>query len=428
MLGCAFFVYLVTLFWYTIQSRNVGYYPGRFELFWSYKLWFGGSRSNGVQILANIAMFVPLGFLMAVKWQDRSWETYLLVVLVSLVVSAAIETAQFTLMRGTFEFDDLCSNIAGAVLGATVYRLFQQIFPDRFAASALYSACFGIVIFCIAVFLRTACGSNGSVSPLSQGFCFQVEGAAVEEDRLRLSGVGFWYGQGPTGYTLVLKSAETGKQVRLETRCGILYPDAADYFHREDLKAGFEAVGEGIRTGEEYEIMLDFGLFRRVSTGIYLTVQPSADGDSDADIHYTPDAVFRPVDCGGTALEEIAVKGVLRLFSPEQHVYVYWYDGKLYWIAEDGFNFEADGSTRLEMILYTTETEKLSQKSRDAGNLYDTYGVYFEKNELKGDFGRYRVCAREVPEDYIITSIKTGYYQGGWVWQASFWPVFDFAR
>ena len=287
VLSCTFFIYLLTMLWYTIVSRRAGYYPGQFDLFWSYKLWFDGNRATGHAILANIAMFVPFGFLLSAVLRRGLWKTLLLVFLVSLAATASIELMQYTLMRGIFEFDDIWNNAAGALLGAVLFHLIFHFLPERVEHGMQYAACFCIVMFCSLVLLHSDKGENGTVSPLSQGLCFQVDEASVEDDRLQIAGLCFWYEHGPADFSVILKSVKTGERRRLETNCGISRADAAAYFKRDDLKAGFDAAAQGIQTGEEYEIMLDYGLFRCVSTGIYLTIRPDTER---VDIHdYSPE-------------------------------------------------------------------------------------------------------------------------------------------
>ena len=59
-------------------------------------------------------------------------------------------------------------------------------------------------------------------------------------------------------------------------------------------------------------------------------------------------------------------------------------------------------------------------------NFWDNIGGYFEKYELEGDFGEYRVSCREIPEEYSITAILTGYYKNKkWIWSSYFRPVYD---
>ena len=121
MLACVFSVYLITVLWYTVGKREAGYYPGAFEIFWSYRLWFAGKTAYGYAILANIAMFVPFGFLTAAMRNGSGRKTTLLVFLLALGFSALIEALQFILLRGCFEYDDIINNVAGALLGTALF-------------------------------------------------------------------------------------------------------------------------------------------------------------------------------------------------------------------------------------------------------------------------------------------------------------------
>ncbi|MBQ6961290.1 MAG: VanZ family protein [Clostridia bacterium] len=424
LLPFCFAVYLIAVLWYTVGKRSVGYYPAHFSLFWSYRLWFEGKQAYGLQILANIAMFTPFGFLFSAIADSRRPRGFVCVFLGGTAFSLLIETTQYVTMRGCFEFDDVCSNTLGALIGILFFLAIRRFMPERLMRAVLLTAGAGTLLICLGVFAFTMDGAPDESAPLSRGLCFQVEDAACGDDGLRLGGVCFWYEQGLTDYTVVLRSTQTGKRYSLQTERGFPRPDVAAYFNRDSLKAGFQAEGFGIDAGEEYEIILDFGLLRFVPTRVYLTLENSP---AHVDIHYVPSGVFSPPEAENTDLEKIVSGGVLRVYDPANHVYVYFYDGSLYWIAEEGFAFQKNRATHLELLLWTTETDKLSEKSRAAGKTWDTIAVYFEKNELDGNFGRYRVCAKELKADYPITSIRTGRYANGWVWKADFWPVFSFS-
>ena len=426
-----FAVYLAAVFWYTIGKRHVGYYPSRFDLFWSYGQWLNGKKELGLPIVANIAMFVPFGFLSAALWHGTRRKAFR-IALITLVFSVLIETAQLFLMRGMFEFDDICNNVLGALAGIAAFQMMKRFLPDQLKKALLYAAGACILLFSVAVFFLTDDEDQGAMTPLPQGLCFQVEHAAYADGTLEMEGVCFWYHQGPESCTLVLQSPQTGKRQRLRTDCGISRPEVSSYFRLENINAGFQAAGPVSAAGEEYEILLDYGFFRTVPTGVYLTIGPEntdpAHAARQVSVHYVSTAAFPPLESENTDLAPIAARGVLCACNPAHHAYVYWYENRLYWIADTGFFFEDDGSTRLELMLWTTEPEKLPEKSREKGRQYELTGVYFEKNELTGDFGRYRVCARELPAEYAITAISTGYYAKGWIWRESFWPIFDFSR
>lgn len=413
-------LYLLAVLWYTVGRRSVGYYPSETALFWSYKQWFAGNPSLGLPIIANVIMFVPFGFLFSALIRGK--KSLVWVLLAALAFSSLIETAQFVLMRGSFELDDLFNNVSGALLGALCFLLLSRLLPENWLRILISFICAGIALSCLAVFLFATGGDHISMKPLSRGLCFQVEEAEGGACGLRMSGVCFWYGQGPKDCRIVLQSTQSGETIALQTVCGLPRPDVNAYFRcgRDCTNSGFEAVCGGVQEDAEYEITLDFGLLRRIPTGVYLTAA------REVSLHCVPNAAFKPLETEGTDLAAIAAGGVLRAYNPEYHVYVYWYQGYLYWIADEGFYFEDDGATRMELKIWPANEDSLPEKARAAGAQYDSLSVYFEAHELKGNFGHYRVLARELPTDYGIASITMGYYSKRWIWQENFWPVYDF--
>lgn len=424
-----FAAYLAAVLWYTVGRRNAGYYPPIYDFFWSYKQWFLGDWENGKAILANIAMFIPVGFFLAAACGDSPRKAFLTVVLLSVSFSALIEMLQLFLMRGYFEYDDLFNNVFGAVLGAAVFRLMKRSLPEQSLEAALYTVCAGIVLCCGSLFLLVRDHGESSMTMLSRGLCFQVEEACYQDGRIELSGVCFWYEQNRPDFTLLLQSKKTGKCFALQTEGGIPRPDVSAYYHRDGVKAGFQAAGQGIKKNEEYEIILDFGFFRSIPTGVFLTTAQGLNRKyAGADIHFVPDDAFVPLETAGTDLEEITEKGILCVYRPFEHVFVYSYGGSLYWIVEEGFCFEDDGSTFMNVQLWTTEPEKIADSSKARGLDYDARGIDFEKAELNGNFGRYRACAWKLPTDYPITAVLMGYYKNGWVWKKNIWPCLDFSQ
>ncbi len=85
------------------------------------RLWrvFGQGHALEPEPLANMLMFVPVGFLLpaALGWETRR------TILSSLALSACIEAAQYLLARGECEPADVVLNVAGALLGYAVWRL-----------------------------------------------------------------------------------------------------------------------------------------------------------------------------------------------------------------------------------------------------------------------------------------------------------------
>ena len=57
--------YIITVFWFTVLRRSVTIQAAQFEVLWSYKKWITGNSDLGGEIVSNIVMFVPFGFLLS---------------------------------------------------------------------------------------------------------------------------------------------------------------------------------------------------------------------------------------------------------------------------------------------------------------------------------------------------------------------------
>ena len=115
----------------TILSRSPkADYSYNLNLFWSYKAWFHGNISVGDQIIRNILMFIPFGFLFSVCIDDgvkKVGKVFGLAVLVSFVFSVGIELCQLIFRLGFCELDDVINNTLGGAIGSGVYLLVRKI-------------------------------------------------------------------------------------------------------------------------------------------------------------------------------------------------------------------------------------------------------------------------------------------------------------
>lgn len=114
-LNCSF-IYNMTL-----SGRKIGE-THRFELrpFRSYYVAFAeGNMEILLQILVNIAMYIPLGFLLPCCF--RVFEKYRYVILATFCGSLVIELVQLIFKLGLFEVDDVINNTLGAVIGIGLF-------------------------------------------------------------------------------------------------------------------------------------------------------------------------------------------------------------------------------------------------------------------------------------------------------------------
>lgn len=109
----AYVFFLLSL---TVLGRKSGAEPQYIlRLFWSYAKW----EEEKSQILANIAVFVPLGFLLGLEF---SWKG----LPAGIGFSILIELLQLVTRRGFFEFDDIVHNSLGILLGVSLAVLLLQ--------------------------------------------------------------------------------------------------------------------------------------------------------------------------------------------------------------------------------------------------------------------------------------------------------------
>lgn len=79
-----------------------------------------------INFFGNLAVFVPIGFFVALLFEKATWKRSFAV---GLGMSFGIEVCQWFLMRSS-DIDDIILNTFGAVLGYFVYLLLKKIFPQ----------------------------------------------------------------------------------------------------------------------------------------------------------------------------------------------------------------------------------------------------------------------------------------------------------
>lgn len=87
----------------------------RLRLFWSYAKW----EQEKTQILANVAVFIPLGLLLGLRF---GWKGFF----AGAGFSVLIEVLQLVTCRGVFEFDDMVHNALGTLLGVSLAALLSR--------------------------------------------------------------------------------------------------------------------------------------------------------------------------------------------------------------------------------------------------------------------------------------------------------------
>ena len=153
LLVCAvFIIYLVVVVGATMLRYRMHSFAGGigeiYPLFYSYKeAWNHFSTREWRNIILNIMMFVPFGFLLPLvsKRFQAFWKTYL----AGFLFTFLIEMIQLLFNLGICELDDFMNNTVGAMIGYGFYRLFVFVVNKwkKQETKALSTVCFQIPVF-----------------------------------------------------------------------------------------------------------------------------------------------------------------------------------------------------------------------------------------------------------------------------------------
>ena len=115
--------YTALLLHFTVFIRNA---TGKHEMiltpFWSYTAIHGGAKVLMQEVLSNVVVFIPIGFLLGIVMRKGGLAG---VMAVGIGISVVIELLQFTMMRGFCETDDVMHNAVGCLMGYGVRKVIR---------------------------------------------------------------------------------------------------------------------------------------------------------------------------------------------------------------------------------------------------------------------------------------------------------------
>ncbi len=170
------------MIWHTVLNRLPGFYDAQFELFWSYNKWLEGNWELGKQILANIAMFVPLGFLLSAVISSHK-KSFLFVLSSGFLFSGIIEIFQFEFMRGLFEYDDIFNNTLGALLGYLLYKLVEKLVKKDYTTKITLFLGVMFVVAAMFVCLNVRDLTGESKPNIPYDICFQADSVSLDGNK-----------------------------------------------------------------------------------------------------------------------------------------------------------------------------------------------------------------------------------------------------
>lgn len=124
--------YLAVVLFVTIRSG--GYYSGsgNFHLFRAWReAWNSFSERQWMNVLLNIAMFVPLGIFLPMIW--KKLQKWYLMLPAGFLTSLFIEISQYLKGSGLFDVDDLFTNTLGAMIGFWLVMAVLSLWEKRWA-------------------------------------------------------------------------------------------------------------------------------------------------------------------------------------------------------------------------------------------------------------------------------------------------------
>lgn len=374
--GAALVVCLGMILYITVFSRTSDLNrSAQLVPFSSLKVAFGGDSRTGLQIAANIFLFLPLGYLL---------RKLLRAAFASLLLSVAVELLQYRWILGTASVDDVLANLLGGMLGAGLYAMVSRFPRQRRISDAL------VVVMLSGGLLGCCLWGLRIEEVYERAFHFQIRQDAVGE----LTGCCFWYNGAFANkpVQLLLKGEQT---LPLPTVYGLecldataLYADESDNTH-----TGFRAALPDELTGS-YEICLLWGGYKQTPTGVYWV---------DGEVRHC-------------LAKENAALGVL--LADNAYCSVYQSGNSLYWTVKNM------ASERIFVHIYTNQPERLPQKRQPYG--FDNLDFRFDAHEIESVDGRRTAC-RELPDEYPIAYIETGMFDGdGVIWSERFRPLMAF--
>lgn len=114
--------YIIVVIGATFLSRGNGYGTINLHLFSSYRQAYNQMQISLFRnIILNILLFVPLGFLL--PFYSKKLQKSYITILVGVVTTLIIEIIQYITNMGIFEIDDVFNNTIGTIIGYCIFMI-----------------------------------------------------------------------------------------------------------------------------------------------------------------------------------------------------------------------------------------------------------------------------------------------------------------
>ena len=183
-------IYMMFVLQYAVFNRGLRIQYGRTVLFSSYAVWLQGNRGEGIAILANIVLFMPMGFFFTYFTEGKK-HGFAKAVSLGFLCSLLIEFLQVAFTKGMFEADDLLNNSLGTAIGYLI-----SVWLERHLLSHLHPKVSSVLITLAGIMFATIGAYEALVNikidifNSQRFFCFEVEDASVHGGSYELTGFG----------------------------------------------------------------------------------------------------------------------------------------------------------------------------------------------------------------------------------------------
>lgn len=154
-----FIIYILLL--YELLTRSElntvrGYNLVPFAEIFRYEI---GSQAFLMNVVGNIVIFIPFGYLISTYIKPKRILTILIV---SVITSATVESVQLCIGR-SFDIDDIILNSLGAIIGFLLYvalNAIKKYLPGIFAKDIIYNILCLIILAIMVLYLLSRMGVN----------------------------------------------------------------------------------------------------------------------------------------------------------------------------------------------------------------------------------------------------------------------------
>lgn len=144
-------IYIMCLF-YVVTFQDVSWSTSNFSLFKEIFRYKFGTKLFYHNVIGNMLMFVPFGFLISYFLKLKKFYSILII---SLITSVTIEVTQLLIGR-VFDIDDIILNVIGGLIGYFLFYILNKIekhLPSWLKNNWIYSIIMLFIIVLVIIYL-----------------------------------------------------------------------------------------------------------------------------------------------------------------------------------------------------------------------------------------------------------------------------------